>query len=209
MAGSAQRTVRGARADRRRGGRRLRVRRRRRQGAADTLGKTTVEQRIVPRPGAGFRTLRLGAGRALRRPPAGGRRRAGRAAPSAARSLLYFGQLSDFQLADEESPARVEFIDYGSPVRRRLAPLGGDGAPDRRRDDPPAQRVRGGEPGRRRATAAPARWTSRSTPATRPTASSSTRPSGCGPCSRAARSNPDSGIDPATSTTRSAPRRRR
>jgi hypothetical protein len=27
------------------------------------------------------------------------------------RSLLYFGQLTDFQLADEESPARVEFLD--------------------------------------------------------------------------------------------------
>ena len=27
------------------------------------------------------------------------------------RSLLYFSQLSDFQLADEESPARVEFVD--------------------------------------------------------------------------------------------------
>jgi hypothetical protein len=27
------------------------------------------------------------------------------------RSLVYFGQLSDFQLADEESPARVEFLD--------------------------------------------------------------------------------------------------
>ena len=26
-------------------------------------------------------------------------------------SLVYFGQLSDFQLADEESPARVEVID--------------------------------------------------------------------------------------------------
>jgi hypothetical protein len=27
------------------------------------------------------------------------------------RSLIYFGQLTDFQLADEESPARVEFLD--------------------------------------------------------------------------------------------------
>src|SRR5688572_10740902 len=26
-------------------------------------------------------------------------------------SLIYFGQLSDFQLADEESPSRVEFFD--------------------------------------------------------------------------------------------------
>jgi hypothetical protein len=29
------------------------------------------------------------------------------------RSLAYFGQLTDFQLADEESPARVEFVDRG------------------------------------------------------------------------------------------------
>src|SRR6185436_3764136 len=27
------------------------------------------------------------------------------------RSLIYFSQLTDFQLADEESPARVEFLD--------------------------------------------------------------------------------------------------
>ena len=35
-------------------------------------------------------------------------------------SLLYFGQLTDFQLADEESPARVEFLDRSGPepVRR-------------------------------------------------------------------------------------------
>jgi hypothetical protein len=30
------------------------------------------------------------------------------------RSLAYFGQLTDFQLADEESPARVEFADKGA-----------------------------------------------------------------------------------------------
>ena len=82
-------------------------------------------------------------------------------------SLLYFGQLSDFQLADEESPSRVEFIDY-RPVQRRLAAVGGAQPADRRRDDPPAQRasrprspVAGGD------GIARGRWTSRSTPATR------------------------------------------
>lgn len=37
---------------------------------------------------------------------------AGRAARR--RSLTYFAQLTDFQLADEESPARVEFVDRGA-----------------------------------------------------------------------------------------------
>ena len=35
------------------------------------------------------------------------------------RSLTYFGQLTDFQLADEESPARVEFADTGASAAWR------------------------------------------------------------------------------------------
>src|SRR5688572_23309429 len=82
-------------------------------GAANGVAQTTVESRIAPDSAEGFRNLQGGApgepyvvreegigvaqdGRAQRR-----------------QSLLYFGQLSDFQLADEESPARVEFIDFG------------------------------------------------------------------------------------------------
>ncbi len=59
-------------------------------------------------PGA-FRFLQLGAGEpyTVREELAGAA--AGRA--DARTSLVYFGQLSDFQLADEESPARVEIID--------------------------------------------------------------------------------------------------
>jgi metallophosphoesterase (TIGR03767 family) len=81
---------------------------------SDTLGHTTVEQRLAgdgdpdfeylsvdPSAGEGYVVREEGIGtaqgdRALRR-----------------ESLLYFGQLSDFQLADEESPARVEFLDFG------------------------------------------------------------------------------------------------
>jgi hypothetical protein len=89
-----------------------------------TLGKTTVEQRIVPNADANFRELSLvpGEGYIVREgaaagtigaPDAGdlGVAQAGR--EGRRESLVYFGQLSDFQLADEESPSRVELIDTG------------------------------------------------------------------------------------------------
>lgn len=76
---------------------------------SDTEGKTTLEQRIVPTGSGAFRFLKLGAGEpyTVRQDlaTAGAERAAKRT------SLVYFGQLSDFQLADEESPARVEVID--------------------------------------------------------------------------------------------------
>ena len=80
-------------------------------GAAtsDTVAKTTVTQRVVPTGAGLFRFLGLGAGEpyAVRQDlaPAGSSRASQRT------SLVYFGQLSDFQLADEESPARVEILD--------------------------------------------------------------------------------------------------
>ena len=78
----------------------------------DTLGKSTLQQRIVPGDPSGFRTLGLGTGEDyVVREQQVGTAQAGRA--KRRRSLLYLGQLSDFQLADEESPARVEFIDTG------------------------------------------------------------------------------------------------
>ncbi len=85
-------------------------------GGPETLGHTTVEQRIVPSGDTGFRTLGLGPGEPYAVREQGiGAAKAGRA--ERRRSLLYFGQLSDFQLADEESPARVEFLDpIGPPV---------------------------------------------------------------------------------------------
>jgi len=78
-------------------------------GASDTEGKTTLEQRIVPTGSGAYRFLQLGGGEpyTVRQDlaSAGSERAAKRT------SLVYFGQLSDFQLADEESPARVEVID--------------------------------------------------------------------------------------------------
>ena len=84
---------------------------------SDTLGRTTVQQRIVPAdPGSDFSTLTLGPGEPyVVREDGVGRARPGR--DSRRTSLAYFAQLSDFQLADEESPARVEFVDpVGPPV---------------------------------------------------------------------------------------------
>ncbi|MGH2952217.1 MAG: hypothetical protein ACRDKX_09250 [Solirubrobacterales bacterium] len=79
---------------------------------ADTLGKTTAEQRIVPSANPGFRTLGLGPGEGYTvREQGVGAAVGGR--ETRRTSLVYFGQLSDFQIADEESPARVEFVDFG------------------------------------------------------------------------------------------------
>jgi hypothetical protein len=85
---------------------------------ADPAGHTTVEQTVVPGPvrdpaRPGFLELVAGPGspRVLRplgdtiADPARAERR---------RSLAYFAQLTDFQLADEESPSRVEFVDRGA-----------------------------------------------------------------------------------------------
>ena len=76
---------------------------------SDTSGQTSVTQRLVPAAPGSFRFLQLGAGepytvREDLAPAAAGR-------TAARTSLVYFGQLSDFQLADEESPARLEVID--------------------------------------------------------------------------------------------------
>jgi hypothetical protein len=76
-------------------------------------GHSTREITICPNerlcPTAGFTFLRAGPGEPhlVRQElaPAGGQRRAQR------QSLAYFAQISDFQLADEESPARVENLD--------------------------------------------------------------------------------------------------
>jgi metallophosphoesterase (TIGR03767 family) len=77
--------------------------------ASDTIGQTSVQQRIVPVGSGPFRFLGLGPGE-----PYSLRQELGAAGPGRAQartSLVYFGQLSDFQLADEESPARVEVVD--------------------------------------------------------------------------------------------------
>lgn len=82
---------------------------------ADTLGLTTVEQRVVANSDPDFRELALGPGQpysARELDDATPLAQAGREARRT--SLVYFGQLSDFQLADEESPAEVAAATTGS-----------------------------------------------------------------------------------------------
>jgi len=90
--------------------------------ASDPLGLSTATQRIVPAGGAGFDQLAVGPGEGYTvREDGFGSALPGR--ESRRVSLAYFGQLSDFQLADEESPARVEFADLaGSPVEAAFRP---------------------------------------------------------------------------------------
>lgn len=82
---------------------------------------TTVRAAIAGDPTAAYSKLRRAAGSPrvargeLAKPrPGRARRRA---------TLLYFSQLTDFQLADEESPARVEFLDQDdSPLTAAWRP---------------------------------------------------------------------------------------
>jgi metallophosphoesterase (TIGR03767 family) len=90
--------------------------------ATNPLGLTTLEQRIAPGGAAGFDQLAIGPGEGYTvRDGDFGSPHVGRAERRV--SLAYFGQLSDFQLADEESPARVEFVDpSGPPVEAAFRP---------------------------------------------------------------------------------------
>ncbi|MEX2107616.1 MAG: hypothetical protein WD827_01865 [Solirubrobacterales bacterium] len=90
--------------------------------ATNPFGLTTLDQRIVPTGATGFDQLGIGPGEGyVVREDGLGSAQPGRAERRV--SLAYFGQLSDFQLADEESPARVEFVDlFGSPVEAAFRP---------------------------------------------------------------------------------------
>jgi metallophosphoesterase (TIGR03767 family) len=81
---------------------------------AATLEKTTTSYATIGGdPGAPYSHLRLGPGwKRVVRDDLGVAARKGRLARR--RSLLYFAQLTDFQLADEESPARAEILDIAN-----------------------------------------------------------------------------------------------
>lgn len=83
--------------------------------AGDTLGVSTLVQRIVPSGDGDFKTLTTVPGEGyIPRDGSDEGEAVGKAKPGREqrrKSLAYFGQMTDFQLADEESPARVEFLD--------------------------------------------------------------------------------------------------
>jgi hypothetical protein len=93
---------------------------------SDTAGHTTLEQVVTgPDPNLGYANLTtaLVGGSYLVRD---GASESNPAIPNAESgrddrrtSLAYFGQLTDFQLADEESPGRVEFLDPGASAAQR------------------------------------------------------------------------------------------
>src|SRR5689334_4967292 len=77
--------------------------------ASEFTGNTTLDLTLTGHPSADFSYLGAGPGepyvvRTDLAPAQAGRE-------TRRTSLDFFGQLSDFQLADEESPARVEFFD--------------------------------------------------------------------------------------------------
>jgi metallophosphoesterase (TIGR03767 family) len=91
--------------------------------ATDPAGKTTAELQVTGGDKkTGFQFLRPGPGQAFTvREGVGAGPDAKRAKHR--RSLVHFVQLSDFQLADEESPARVEALDpLGPPVESAHRP---------------------------------------------------------------------------------------
>jgi metallophosphoesterase (TIGR03767 family) len=89
---------------------------------AEPAGQTSASETIAIQQGTGFRLLEAGAGEAYRLRQG----RLGRASGNRAnrrRSLLFFGQLTDPQIADEMSPVRLDFLDEaGSPVQDGLRP---------------------------------------------------------------------------------------
>lgn len=77
---------------------------------ADPAGRSTTDETIRPDGSGAFTTLRTRSGEdhGIRRPPG---LRADEDRSRTRRSLVFFGQLTDPQIADEMSPARVDFVD--------------------------------------------------------------------------------------------------
>jgi metallophosphoesterase (TIGR03767 family) len=90
--------------------------------SADPTGRSTLRETVQPGSGTGFVPLVRGAGESyvVRR---GGAAKAKRRRAAHRRSLAFFAQLTDPQIADEMSPARVDFIDpAGGPLKSSHRP---------------------------------------------------------------------------------------
>ena len=105
-----------------------RVARRGSASGQDTLGKTTLEQRIVPGAGAGLPHPRARAGRGLRGPRGAGRHGPGRAARSAAARCS-----TSASSPTSSSPTRSRRRGSSSSTPARSAPPGGRGRRSTRR----------------------------------------------------------------------------
>ena len=77
---------------------------------ADPTGQSTLGVTVAPAPGTGYVPLAEGAGEPylVRR---GGSAKAGGKRAGRRRSLAFFAQVTDPQIVDEMSPARVDFVD--------------------------------------------------------------------------------------------------
>src|SRR6478752_3887879 len=78
--------------------------------AADPAGRSTTDETIRAASGSGYVALERASGEdhGIRRHPSA---RAAADRDETRRSLAFFGQLTDPQIADEMSPARVDFLD--------------------------------------------------------------------------------------------------
>ena len=78
--------------------------------AADPAGRSTTDETIRAASGSGYVALARASGEdhGIRRHPLV---RAAKDRAERRRSLAFFGQLTDPQIADEMSPARVDFLD--------------------------------------------------------------------------------------------------
>jgi metallophosphoesterase (TIGR03767 family) len=89
---------------------------------ADPSGRSTLQETVKPGPGTGFVPLVEGRGEpyVVRR---GGGAKAKRKRAHRRRSLAFFAQLTDPQIVDEMSPARVDFVDpAGGALKDSLRP---------------------------------------------------------------------------------------
>src|SRR5215212_9840688 len=89
---------------------------------ADPAGRTTLEQTLAPASRGGYAALQPRGGEqyVLRQ---GGSAKAKGKRTARRRSLVSFGQLTDPQIVDEMSPARVDFVDpAGEPLNSAHRP---------------------------------------------------------------------------------------